>query len=173
MLTQQSKAGQNIRSLGTGIISSSFLKTSRYKREREMSFSVNPKTDCPHVQSIASVLNFERRDPCGYCGNVGENWVCLMCSKVFCSRYVKMHMMQHNAETHHPLVLSFADLSFWCYSCNDYVAHPILMQIAMEASKSPPGPIDFTPSTDDLALQEIKDAAAHSGAQSDGAACAE
>ncbi len=30
-------------------------------------------------------------------------------------------MVKHNEETKHPLALSFSDLSFWCYECNNYV----------------------------------------------------
>lgn len=35
-----------------------------------------------------------------------------------CSRYVKSHMVDHNAQSGHMLVLSFSDLSVWCYVCD-------------------------------------------------------
>jgi len=34
--------------------------------------------------------------PCEDCENRGENWICLECQKIFCSRYVKGHMAAHN-----------------------------------------------------------------------------
>ena len=34
-------------------------------------------------------------------------------------------MVHHNQETHHPLSLSFADLSVWCYSCDDYIHNEV------------------------------------------------
>ncbi len=40
---------------------------------------------------------------CEGCNNVGENWVCLCCGKVFCSRFVNSHMVAHNEATDHPL----------------------------------------------------------------------
>ena len=56
---------------------------------------------------------------CGTCGNVGENWLCLSCSAVFCSRYVNSHMVDHNtSDPSHDVSLSFSDLSVWCYSCD-------------------------------------------------------
>uniref|UniRef100_A0A670JYK6 Histone deacetylase 6 n=1 Tax=Podarcis muralis TaxID=64176 RepID=A0A670JYK6_PODMU len=56
---------------------------------------------------------------------MAENWVCLICYKVCCGRYIKQHMVAHNSESGHPLVLSFADLSVWCYGCQAYVHHPV------------------------------------------------
>jgi len=42
-----------------------------------------------------------------------------------CSRYVNGHMKQHGTETGHSLVLSYADISVWCYQCDSYVHHPV------------------------------------------------
>lgn len=55
------------------------------------------------------------------CDDKTENWYCLICKAVFCSRYVHGHMVQHNESTSHTLVLSFSDLSIWCYGCEAYV----------------------------------------------------
>ena len=41
--------------------------------------------------------------------------------QVFCGRYVNKHMVYHTRETNHSMVLSFSDLSVWCYSCDSYV----------------------------------------------------
>ena len=57
-------------------------------------------------------------DPCMECNNVGENWLCLSCGEVHCSRYVNEHMVHHNAQTGHPITISYADISVWCYSCD-------------------------------------------------------
>lgn len=35
-------------------------------------------------------------------------------------------MSTHNTQTGHPIAFSFADFSYWCYSCNSYVVHEIL-----------------------------------------------
>eukprot|EP00002_Diphylleia_rotans_P021389 TRINITY_DN4163_c0_g1_i5.p1 TRINITY_DN4163_c0_g1~~TRINITY_DN4163_c0_g1_i5.p1 ORF type:complete len:274 (+),score=59.73 TRINITY_DN4163_c0_g1_i5:80-901(+) len=97
-------------------------------------FSVSPKTDCPHVEEYD--LPEERLSvklPCEVCANVGENWICISCLSVCCSRYVKGHMSQHYQETKHPIVISFSDLSVWCYECDSYIAskniRPILLKL--------------------------------------------
>lgn len=86
-------------------------------------FAVDPIKDCAHCFE-PEFKNFSERginDPCKDCQNCGENWTCLTCAEIFCSRYVKQHMVKHNEETSHPIALSFSDLSFWCYSCDSYV----------------------------------------------------
>lgn len=50
-----------------------------------------------------------------------ENWFCLTCSEINCSRYVSAHAADHNKETKHPISFSFSDASFWCYECDSYV----------------------------------------------------
>jgi uncharacterized UBP type Zn finger protein len=79
-------------------------------------FAVEPKKDCPHVYvCVAPMLEFELSDACVDCGNTGENWVCLACSKVYCSRYVKGHMAAHQSKKglRHSVCFSFSDFSFW------------------------------------------------------------
>jgi len=78
----------------------------------------------------------------------GENWLCLTCSRVFCSRYVNGHGLQHWKDTcaaaaaaaaaaagqqqqqeedtgttavGHCVALSLADLSVWCHVCGAYL----------------------------------------------------
>jgi len=60
------------------------------------------------------------------CGSTGENWVCLSCRLVGCGRYVNGDMELHAVEAQHPLAMSMADLSVWCYVCSSYVDHPCL-----------------------------------------------
>ena len=86
-----------------------------------------PKKDCPHClpgENIAHISEFKDLSvttPCKDCNHTRENWVCLKCKVICCSRYIKSHMLIHNEESKHPIALSFADFSFWCYECDDYV----------------------------------------------------
>ena len=96
--------------------------------------AVTPKKDCPHctADNILPSAEFEGvhvNDACPDCQHCGENWVCLKpgCRTVRCSRYVDSHMMVHNqANSEHPICFSFADFSYWCYSCDSYIEHPLL-----------------------------------------------
>jgi len=92
-------------------------------------FAVEPKKECPHCipgENIAPKEDFEKegitiKSPCKDCGHTQENWVCLKCKVIGCSRYVNSHMVAHNDAEKHPIALSFADFSFWCYECDSYV----------------------------------------------------
>eukprot|EP00047_Mylnosiga_fluctuans_P019418 m.82302 g.82302 ORF g.82302 m.82302 type:complete len:140 (+) comp8118_c0_seq2:226-645(+) len=128
-----------------------------------MAFAVYPRTDCPHVGQVgqvADMLDFERANPCKGCGNVGENWLCLACSQVFCSRYVHGHMAEHATSVQHALCMSMLDLSFWCYACDSYVTSPGLEYIARRSSQSVPPPVPA-----ELASQVQAQAAAEAEAQ--------
>ncbi|XP_031561264.1 uncharacterized protein LOC116297216 [Actinia tenebrosa] len=101
-------------------------------------FAVHPNKDCPHVESLVAgieKLSIDIALPCGVCGNVGENWLCLKCSSVYCSRYIQEHMMHHNNQNPtHEITLSFSDLSFWCYACDSYIDSPHLESILKAAT---------------------------------------
>ncbi len=91
-------------------------------------FAVTPKYDCPHVATgfvLRPVTEKEVEDlaksPCTGCGDDSENWICLTCYHVCCSRYVQSHMVHHFESTNHPIVVSLSDLSFWCYKCDSYI----------------------------------------------------
>ena len=93
--------------------------------------AVTPKTDCPHCvnENVEDAFDFEEvkvTSPCKNCGVSGEVWVCLKCKEVFCSRYVNAHMMDHYQNEKHPICFSFADFSYWCYDCSEYIIHPLL-----------------------------------------------
>lgn len=45
--------------------------------------------------------------------------------QVHCGRYISAHMLQHHEVSGHPLVLSYVDLSTWCYNCEAYVHHQV------------------------------------------------
>ncbi|CAG9329276.1 unnamed protein product [Blepharisma stoltei] len=104
------------------------LAAARNARQFGGMYAVSPKYDCPHIlpeyfdSSLEAIKHIEITDPCGDCQYIGENWVCLKCGVVKCSRYIKEHMLMHALETAHCLSLSFSDLSFWCYQCESYIA---------------------------------------------------
>jgi hypothetical protein len=65
---------------------------------------------------------------------LGENWLCLHCGEVHCSRYINGHGLQHwedskeeeveppNNNGHgHCVAVSLADLSVWCHACGAYL----------------------------------------------------
>eukprot|EP01065_Artemidia_motanka_P050424 TRINITY_DN8623_c0_g1_i1.p1 TRINITY_DN8623_c0_g1~~TRINITY_DN8623_c0_g1_i1.p1 ORF type:complete len:562 (+),score=213.65 TRINITY_DN8623_c0_g1_i1:69-1688(+) len=85
--------------------------------------AVQPVDDCPHTQCVgcADQTTFDPKAPCGTCGNVGENMMCMSCHEVHCGRHVSQHMLAHNTRTKHPIVCGFIDLSFWCYDCDEYI----------------------------------------------------
>ena len=95
-------------------------------------YAVSPKKDCPHLTpeyletDLAAYSAVTMTSPCTSCDNRGENWCCLKCASVLCSRFVKGHMLAHYEEVHHALAISFSDLSFWCYLCDSYVESPQL-----------------------------------------------
>lgn len=53
-----------------------------------------------------------------------ENWVCLCCGVVRCSRYVSQHALEHHRQSGHTPALSLSDMSTWCFHCDAYVHHP-------------------------------------------------
>ncbi|CAE1318940.1 HDAC6 [Acanthosepion pharaonis] len=99
-------------------------------KNHEAMFCVEPLKWCVHLEgSVKSVPDggLDTSHPCETCGDTTENWVCLTCYKVFCSRYVHEHMVEHNkTEPDHNLALSYSDMSIWCYSCSQYLDNPIL-----------------------------------------------
>eukprot|EP00522_Entomoneis_paludosa_P008149 CAMPEP_0172453270 /NCGR_PEP_ID=MMETSP1065-20121228/10673_1 /TAXON_ID=265537 /ORGANISM="Amphiprora paludosa, Strain CCMP125" /LENGTH=779 /DNA_ID=CAMNT_0013205449 /DNA_START=165 /DNA_END=2504 /DNA_ORIENTATION=+ len=73
-----------------------------------------------------------------------ENWLCLECGVVRCSRYQNGHAIAHWEETQkqeqdqkangitgdgagHCVGVSLSDLSAWCHVCSAYVKHPTLL----------------------------------------------
>lgn len=98
-------------------------------------YAITPKDDCPHVitehitEDLSIFSQITPDSPCVDCGNTQENWICLKCGVVKCSRYVQEHMLFHALETSHPIALSFSDLSFWCYACESYIVDHDLSEI--------------------------------------------
>eukprot|EP01010_Urceolus_cornutus_P002925 NODE_387_length_1712_cov_282.833434_g306_i0.p1 GENE.NODE_387_length_1712_cov_282.833434_g306_i0~~NODE_387_length_1712_cov_282.833434_g306_i0.p1 ORF type:complete len:407 (+),score=55.98 NODE_387_length_1712_cov_282.833434_g306_i0:323-1543(+) len=93
---------------------------------------VNPKRDCPHVKAGIPPVPVHKAmelvtGKCKGCTDVSENWVCLGCQDVFCSRYVNGHMKQHNEDSGHPVAISLSDLNTWCYCCDSYITCPAVV----------------------------------------------
>lgn len=87
---------------------------------------VDPKLDCPHCDTEIQSLTLQRAkeafgEGCLTCKDTKENWICLTCHKVFCSRYVKAHMVAHNTAENHNIATSLQDLNTWCYKCQSYI----------------------------------------------------
>ncbi|XP_029785967.1 histone deacetylase 6 isoform X1 [Suricata suricatta] len=94
-------------------------------------YAVTPLPWCPHLVAVCPVpeSGLDVTQPCQDCGAFQENWVCLSCYQVYCGRYVSAHMLQHHEGSGHPLVLSYVDLSTWCYNCEAYVHHQALLEV--------------------------------------------
>jgi len=98
--------------------------------------AVVPLTYCPHLEEVKPVpcKSVMRHDnPCKECNSCDENWVCLICYQVYCSRFVNSHMIEHNKQTKHSVVLSFSDLSVWCYTCEAYLDNEIVNEAKLTA----------------------------------------
>mmetsp|Transcript_2136 Transcript_2136/g.4980 ORF Transcript_2136/g.4980 Transcript_2136/m.4980 type:complete len:185 (-) Transcript_2136:169-723(-) len=106
-------------------------------------FAVAPKDDCPHVtdclQPLSAYAHIDINSAtCQNCPEADENWLCLTCAGVFCSRYKNEHGLFHFLENEtHRVWLSFADLSFWCHTCDSYIVAPELVPLRkhFEAAK--------------------------------------
>ena len=111
------------------------LEAAKNARIIDGMYAVTPKDDCPHVTAANlaedyAIYNSIKVDSiCGDCDNTTENWVCLKCGIVKCSRYVNEHMLMHALESCHAIALSFSDLSFWCYHCESYIVDWDLAEI--------------------------------------------
>uniref|UniRef100_A0A0E0JAX0 UBP-type domain-containing protein n=1 Tax=Oryza nivara TaxID=4536 RepID=A0A0E0JAX0_ORYNI len=88
---------------------------------------VEARTSCPHLSAMpaASADDLARvpppDSPCSRCHHPAENWLCLICKDVLCSRFINKHMLYHYQDTGHCLALSFSDLSVWCFACDSYL----------------------------------------------------
>lgn len=98
--------------------------------QAEQLYAVVPVTWCPHLEEVQPVPNgsLNTTSPCEECQDTSENWCCLTCYKVLCGRFVAEHMLMHGVCEEHHMVLSFSDLSTWCYACDVYVHHPTLFE---------------------------------------------
>ncbi|XP_051823997.1 histone deacetylase 6 [Antechinus flavipes] len=101
-----------------------------FAAEGTVFYAVTPLAWCPHLMTVRSVPEggLDATQACQDCGTHMENWLCLSCYQVHCGRYIQAHMLQHHEASGHPVVLSYADLSVWCYACQAYVNHEVLTE---------------------------------------------
>ena len=85
---------------------------------------VNPKKDCPHAEKI-NLFDIEQFKQiqfgalkCQNCQECKELWICLICGKIYCSRKIKGHFVEHNkTNPEHCLYLGTKNLNIWCFEC--------------------------------------------------------
>ncbi|EXB76677.1 Histone deacetylase 6 [Morus notabilis] len=92
---------------------------------------VEARTSCDHLSSLSfDLTHIPTPDtPCHICEHPDENWLCLCCKEVLCSRFVNKHMLNHYHNTSHSLALSYSDLSVWCFSCDAYLDAQVIRQL--------------------------------------------
>lgn len=109
---------------------SDFLNDNLEALNNEEMYAILPLKFCPHLELLhpeKAPESIDHKSECTECHTVIENWICLICFKVFCSRYINEHSHLHFLSyNQHPLTLSFSDLSVWCYVCEAYVDNPQL-----------------------------------------------
>ena len=71
---------------------------------------------------------------CKNCDDSSNLWICSDCFNIGCSRYVKNHALEHFNQTKHPISISVADASVFCYGCDEDVQ--ILDQSIVNLQKS-------------------------------------
>ncbi|KAL4695090.1 hypothetical protein H8959_000185 [Pygathrix nigripes] len=116
---------------GQDMADSMLMQGSRGLTDQAIFYAVTPLPWCPHLVAVCPIpaAGLDVTQPCGDCGTMQENWVCLSCYQVYCGRYINGHMLQHHGNSGHPLVLSYIDLSTWCYYCQAYVHHQALLDV--------------------------------------------
>ncbi|KAL5475078.1 hypothetical protein EMCRGX_G027132 [Ephydatia muelleri] len=105
----------------------------------EQMFAIEPLRWCKHlieVKRIPPPGEIDAFQKCEVCSTSQEVWVCLICYKNGCGRHVNQHMAQHHESTSHNVVLSLADMSVWCYACESYVYHSVILPMVRAAQKS-------------------------------------
>ena len=96
---------------------------------------VEARTSCSHLPAMPAASADElARVPapdsqCSRCHHPSENWLCLICKDVLCSRFINKHMLYHYQETGHCIALSFSDLSVWCFACDSYLDAQSILEL--------------------------------------------
>ncbi|KAI9306394.1 hypothetical protein BJ944DRAFT_263621 [Cunninghamella echinulata] len=104
----------------------------QHQLEQESMFAVEPITNCPHIP-IPIHTEVHINQHCQKCGDNKENWQCLTCGVILCSRYRQAHMQEHVQEINHYVCLSYSDLSLWCFKCESYITHESLDDLKYKA----------------------------------------
>lgn len=105
-------------------------------------FAIKPKYDCPHIKDamdIEKVNNFFENaidiemlhEKCEDCEEKSENWLCVSCFDLFCSRYKNQHMKLHYESIGHCIGFSLSDASFWCFTCDSYIDSEFLNKLRL------------------------------------------
>ncbi|GET52180.1 histone deacetylase 6 isoform X1 [Rhizophagus irregularis DAOM 181602=DAOM 197198] len=120
---------------------------------------VTPRTNCPHLHDNISPnwaeVTVDVSKPCTECNDASENWRCLRCQGVYCSRYINGHAAEHHKNTSHPISISFSDLSIWCYDCDDYITSRLLKPITTAFYVSKFG--EMPPNSNDIEIASEED----------------
>ncbi|KAL4581129.1 hypothetical protein LXL04_017338 [Taraxacum kok-saghyz] len=92
---------------------------------------VEARTRCDHLDTLSSdLIHIPPPDtPCNRCEHPAENWMCLSCKDVLCSRFINKHMLEHYEQQNHSVALSYSDLSVWCFSCNSYLDAQVIVPL--------------------------------------------
>ncbi|KAM7470494.1 hypothetical protein LguiA_008677 [Lonicera macranthoides] len=92
---------------------------------------VEARTHCDHLGSLSSDLTHipTPDTPCERCQHPNENWLCLSCKNVLCSRFVNKHMLEHYRQSNHCIALSYSDLSVWCFCCDAYLDAQVILPL--------------------------------------------
>ncbi|ULT94366.1 hypothetical protein L3Y34_003679 [Caenorhabditis briggsae] len=100
--------------------------------------AVVPLSECPHLHQVEPLppTGINAASTCTECTIGAEVWTCLTCYKYNCGRFVNEHALMHHLNSSHPMALSMADLSVWCYPCEAYVHNPVLIPAKSAAHQS-------------------------------------
>jgi ubiquitin carboxyl-terminal hydrolase 3 len=81
--------------------------------------TVNFKNDCEILIALCllSLFSLSLAD----CKDQKDNWLCLKCGGIYCSRYVNEHAKLHSESASHLVAMSFNTTSVYCYACNEFV----------------------------------------------------
>jgi len=96
----------------------------RYRMEQAVVENSEQDTKEDDNETPVTVLDVASA-PCSLCGEAEENWICLGCKNIGCSRYKNGDALRHFEDTGHSLSISFSDLSTNCYLCDSYVKCPL------------------------------------------------
>lgn len=90
--------------------------------------TVKALRECPHLKTVEEVpsTGIDTLAPCQECNSTCQNWICLRCYTVHCSRWINRHAKMHGQGNNHPMTLSCGHFNAWCYECEEYIVNPRL-----------------------------------------------
>ena len=94
--------------------------------QKAQGYRVTPLTSSLEVRHVSSAP-FDAAAAlsarCSECGEADENWVCLTCHEVLCSRYKQGHCAKHSGQhaEGHKIACSLSDMSFWDFAQEAYL----------------------------------------------------